>query len=299
MTPSNWWCLRDLLDEAELALLEGDEILDEVEEPRRPARALDQRVEADDARFLLVVDPLPLVEKFERRIGRAKDGFEPVRQDHEGVRREDMRDRRAIVGEIAVIGVGHRLVARLQLDEQQRQAVDEADEIGALGVKFAGEPDLRGKEKIVRVRVLPVDHANDLGLALAVLAADLHGDALAQKVMDLGIRANSVDCAALASQRRIGVFERRVGQGRIELFERAPQPLGQDDVALRGAPFGAARHERIRRTDCGSSSRARRKVRLRAVRRDRPRRSRRKAASFAHAGNRRDRRGQESWRPSL
>ena len=41
--------LRHLLDEAELALLEGDEVLDEVEKPRRPARALDQRVEADDA----------------------------------------------------------------------------------------------------------------------------------------------------------------------------------------------------------------------------------------------------------
>ncbi len=95
--------LRQLLDQAELALLEGDEILDKVEKPRRPARALDQRIEADGAGLLLVVDPLPFVEELERRIGRAEHRVEPVRQDDEGVRREHLRNGRAVVGEIAVV----------------------------------------------------------------------------------------------------------------------------------------------------------------------------------------------------
>ena len=73
----------------------------------------------------------------------------------------------AVVGEIAVVGVGHRLVARLQLDEEQRQAVDEADEVGALGVELAREPDLRGEEEVVGFRVVPVDDADGLGDARA------------------------------------------------------------------------------------------------------------------------------------
>ena len=40
-------------------------------------------------------------------------------------------------------------MAGLQLDEQQRQAIDETDEIGALGIEFAREPDLRGEEKVI------------------------------------------------------------------------------------------------------------------------------------------------------
>ena len=224
--------LRHLLDEAELALLEGDEILDEVEEPRRPARALDQRVEADDARLLLVIDPLPLLEEFKRRIRRSKHGFGPVRQDDEGVRSEDLGDRGAVVGEIAVVGVRHRLVARLQFDEQQRQAVDEADEVGALGVELAREPDLAGEEEVVCFRVVPVDDADDFRLAFAVWPADLDLGAVAQEVMDLGIGPDGVDRAALAGQHQIGVFERSVWQGRIERLQRAPQPTGQDGVAF-------------------------------------------------------------------
>ena len=80
---------------------------------------------------------------------RAEHGLQPVRQDDESVRREDVRNGRAIVGEVVVVGVGHRLVARLQFDEDERQAVDEANEVGAPGVKFACEPDLAGEEEVV------------------------------------------------------------------------------------------------------------------------------------------------------
>ena len=138
-----------------LALLEGDEILDEVEEPGGSARPLDQGIEADDARLLFIVDPLPLVEEFKRRVGRAEHGVQPVGKNDERVGREDVRDRRAVVGQIAVIGVGHRPMARLELDEEQRQPVDEADEVGALGIKLAREPDLARRGESRSLRVVP------------------------------------------------------------------------------------------------------------------------------------------------
>ena len=69
-TPSSWWVFPSFLIEAVLALLKRDEILDDVEKPRRAACALDQRVETDDAGFLFVVDPFPFVEVFQRRLGR-------------------------------------------------------------------------------------------------------------------------------------------------------------------------------------------------------------------------------------
>ena len=231
--------LGQFLDQAHLVLLEGDEVLDEVEEPRRPARALDQRVEADDALLLLVVDPFPLVEKFERRVGRAEHRLEPVRQDDEGVRREHLRDRRAVVGEIAVVGVGHRLVARLQLDEEKRQAVDEADEVGALGVKLAREPDLRGEKEVVAIRVVPVDDAHGLGDTRAVGRAHLDLDAIADQFVDFAIGANGIDRAALADKLGSGVVERVLREAGVEFLQREPQPCRQDRLAFGGATLGA------------------------------------------------------------
>ena len=67
-----------LLDEAVFVLLKRDEILDDVEKPRRAACALDQRIETDDAGFLFLVDPLPFVKVFQRRMWRANTASRPL-----------------------------------------------------------------------------------------------------------------------------------------------------------------------------------------------------------------------------
>ena len=173
LTPSNWWFFASFLTRPSLPSSKAMKFSTRSRNRAGRHVPLISVSRLTTPGLLLVVDPLPFVEEFERRVGRAEHGLEPVRQDDEGVRREDLRDRRAIVGEVAVVGVGHRLVARLEFDEQERQAVDEADEIGALGVEFAREPDLRGEEEVVRLRVVPVDDADDLGLALAALSPHL------------------------------------------------------------------------------------------------------------------------------
>src|SRR5690348_7174853 len=95
----------ELLDETEFTFLEGDKILDDVEKPRGPAGAFNQRVQTDDTRLVLVVHPLPFVEEFERRLRAAEDRIDAVRQDDEGVGHEDMRDSRTVIAEVAVIRV--------------------------------------------------------------------------------------------------------------------------------------------------------------------------------------------------
>jgi hypothetical protein len=199
-----------------LPLFERDKILDEVEEPGGSARSLDQGIEADDARLLFVVDPLPLVEEFKRRVGRAKHRVEPVRENNERVGREDMRDCRAVVGQIAVVCVGHRPMARLELDEEKRQPVDEADEVGALGVKFAREPNLACEEEVVRFRVVPIDDADGFGDARTFGSAYLDFDAVADEFVNFGVGANGVDGAPVTHKRRVGFVERRVRQGPVE-----------------------------------------------------------------------------------
>ena len=80
-----------------------------------------------------LVEPLPLGEMLPLAGDRAVAGAVAVADDQEGVVVEGMGDDVLVhvVAQVAVEAGADVLVDRLQLDEDQRQAVDEADEIGA------------------------------------------------------------------------------------------------------------------------------------------------------------------------
>ena len=84
-----------------------------------------------------------------------------------------------VVAQVVVEAGADVLVDRLQLDEDQRQAVDEADEIGAAVVvrrAQAGELQLaHGEEAVCARRVVEVDHARAGIAALAVRVALVTG----------------------------------------------------------------------------------------------------------------------------
>ena len=88
---------RERLDEAARLLAVGDEALDEIEQARRLARPPDRRLELDAAARPLGVDPLPLPELLPRSERRADPRLRAVREDHERVRPEELRDRVAVV----------------------------------------------------------------------------------------------------------------------------------------------------------------------------------------------------------
>lgn len=64
----------------------------------------------------------------------------------------------------------------LQLDEDQRQAIDEPDQIGTAFVDGAGDPELGDQEEVIVLGHVPVNDPDRLVgvVAVVVLVRDLH-----------------------------------------------------------------------------------------------------------------------------
>ena len=125
----------------------------------------------------------------------------PLRGDEQRVEPEQRRDLLLVVGEVLVEGGARRHAGLLQLDHHQRQAVDEADEVGPAGVERAGDAELADQQEVVVLGLLPVDHAQALGLLAAVLAVG-HGDrdAVLEQPIDLAVRRLQAHRRAVAGQ---------------------------------------------------------------------------------------------------
>ena len=163
--------LGDQLDRAPALLHEQGEVLDQVEQPRRVARAAQHGFQRDDALLPFAVDLLPVVEVLPPGRERADLAGAAVGEDDERVVREELRDGGLVVAQVVPERVLQPLVRRLQLDEDQRQAVDEPHQVGAAFVDLAGDPELRGQEEVVAVGVIPVDDADGDGLRHRLVAA--------------------------------------------------------------------------------------------------------------------------------
>jgi hypothetical protein len=83
--------------------------------------------------------------------------FRSIREDEEAVRDEQLRNGVAVVAQVVVVSVLQVLVRRLQLDEYERDAVDEPDQVCASVVEVGVDPELRDEEEVVVVWILPVD----------------------------------------------------------------------------------------------------------------------------------------------
>ena len=180
------------LDEPTGQVLERDEVLDQVEEALLGAHAPDHRLQRDRAFLALGVDLLPLREELPARRDGPDLGLRAVGEDEESVRDEQVRDGVAVVAEVVVVGVLQVAVRRLQLDEHQRDAVDEADQVGAPVVQVGVNPELGDEEEVVVLRVLPVDDGELLRQRRPVRLADRHLDAVAQQRVDLLVRPRVV-----------------------------------------------------------------------------------------------------------
>ncbi len=138
-----------------------------------------------------------------------------------------------VVREVLVERRARRHAGLLQLDHHQRQAVDEADEVGPAGVERAGDAELADQQEVVVLRVLPVDHAQPLGLLPAVLAVG-HGDrdAVLEQPVDLAVGRLQAHRRAVAAQFIDGDVDRLGRQRGIELLQRGAQALDQHHLAL-------------------------------------------------------------------
>ena len=177
---------------ARLALVEHDEVFDDVQEPVMRQHAVQQHLGFETA-LVRLVEPLPLAEVPPLAGDRAVAGMVTVRDDEEGVMMEGMGDDILvhIVGEVVVEALADVLVDRLQFDEHQRQAVDETDQVGAAVVvrrADAGELQLaHGEEAIGTRRVIEVDHSGTSGLLATLGIPVLDRNAAANQPVEITV----------------------------------------------------------------------------------------------------------------
>ena len=136
-------------------IVEDDEVLDEVDEIALAAHALQHRFHVDHA-GLLFVQALPFVEV----LPAAGDGADPrllaVGEHHHRVVVEEAGDGVAVVRVVVLEGGLQATMDVLAFDEEQRQAVDEADEVRPAAVEVAADPQLAHAEEVVVLRCLEV-----------------------------------------------------------------------------------------------------------------------------------------------
>lgn len=163
--------LRDLVVEH----FKHDEAADVVQEPVVRQQPLNQRLHtAGRVRFdLLAVDRLPRRIPFEVRRPHPVQRRDSVRDHGQRVEVEHLRNVVAIVADLVErVFDGRLLVVRiLQLEQHERQSVDEQHDVGTSGVRSA-DRQLIDDLKAVGFGMLPIDGVDVPELVGAVLAID-------------------------------------------------------------------------------------------------------------------------------
>ena len=233
---------------ARLALVEQDEVLDDVQQPLVRQHAVQQHL-GFQAALVPLVEPFPLGEVLPLAGDGAVAGAVAVRHDQEGVVMEGMGDDVLVrvVGEVVVKPLADVLVDRLQLDEDQRQAVDETDQVGTavvIGRADAGELQLAHGEEAVRARgIVEIDHPSAGGLPVSLGVSVFHGYASAEQSIEIAVVLHPRAADVVDGQGPHRVLDGRGRQARVEPLQRRAQVAGQHRFPGVGAAEGAVRPE--------------------------------------------------------
>ena len=153
---------RDLLRERAAAeILEHNEMADEIEKPARLEHAGEHDLQFGQARrrILAPADRAPRLEPFLARAERADAGLHAVRGDQRRVVGEQRRDEVLIIFEL-LDGIPHCrvLVGRVfQLDDAERQPVDEDHDVGAAALLPFDDGELIDRQPVVLLGPVEID----------------------------------------------------------------------------------------------------------------------------------------------
>ena len=136
-------------------LLKDSKVFGQVEQARGFAGAAYQGFQRNDTGFFLAADFLPFGEMIPSGGQAANARVDAVRQDDKSVVPEDVRDGVFVVAQIIVEGVLDAFVRGFEFDENQRQAIDKTDQIGAARIHFAAHPQLLHQKKVILCRIVP------------------------------------------------------------------------------------------------------------------------------------------------
>ena len=158
---------------------------------------------------------------------------------------KDVGDGVLVVGEVLVVGAADVAVDVLQLHEQERDAVDEADQVGAAAVERPLDPQLAHREEVVVLGVVEVEDAQSARLhaAARVPIRDLH--AVAQEIVLLLVGLQCGLGRAHFDDGADSVVDRFARQARVERIERLPKVARQHHLFLADPAQRPIRSERL------------------------------------------------------
>jgi hypothetical protein len=233
---------------ARLAVVEENKIFDEVEETVVSQHTVEQHLGVNIASVCLVT-ALPLAKMLPLAGDRAVACAVAVADYQEGVVVEGVGDAVLvqIVGQVVVKAGADVPIDSLQLDKDQRQAIDEAHEVGApVVVRHAYALDFQFahcQKAVGSSSGTEIDHLRTSVACLASGVTPLHRHTLSDVAVVLAIvlhqRAGKIHTGKLLDDLLTG----RLGQSGIEPSQRCPQVAYQHHLTLASAAKRAVRPE--------------------------------------------------------
>ena len=148
-------------------MVKEDKVFKEIDEGLFFADAAEHSLQFDAAGVLLF-ETFPFVEKFVFAAESSDLCVVTVAQNEEGVVIKELRDGILIVGKVVGVGVLNINIDRFEFHEEQRDAVDKTDDIGAAAVVVAVDFEFFDGEKMVVERVLKIDEFGVAGGDFAI-----------------------------------------------------------------------------------------------------------------------------------
>ena len=165
---------------------------------------------------------------------RADLGLEAVADDDDGVVVEQVRDRVLVVGQVLLVGGADVLVDVLQLHEQQRDAVDEADDVRPAAVEIAPYPQLAHAEEVVVGRLVEIEDPQPALDQLALFVAERNLHAVLEQGVFLAVGGDQTLGGAVLNNLTDRVVVGVLGQAGVELHELELEIAGEHHFPVRG-----------------------------------------------------------------
>ena len=132
----------------------------------------------------------------------------------------------------------------LQLDQHQRQAVDEQDDVGPARVVRPGDGKLVDRQPFIARRISPVNQAYEVASRFAVKGV-LHRHACHQQSMELPVGGQQ-HRSAQVHHLLDGIFTRCLRHVGVQRRNSLAEPLDQQHLAVVAAFGGAAIRRKLR-----------------------------------------------------
>ena len=228
---------------ARSAVVEQDEVLDQIEQPLLGEHAIEQRLRIQ-TRLVRLGVALPLDEVFPATRDRAIARLVAIAHHQKGVVMKGVGDAvlGQVVGKVVVEAGADVAIHRLQLDEDQRQAIHETHQVGAAVVMrhpHALHFQLAHREEAVITDVTEID---DLDVSMARLAArlpPLDRHAAADETVELVVVLDEGACEVDAGELGYGLLSRSGRQVGVQPLDGGAEIAHQHDLTF-GSPAQGA-----------------------------------------------------------